>query len=810
MQISEPGDLVRVRRQRWRVLAARALASCCEIALSGAGPGNLGIVRRILTPFDVVMPIAGPRRLKRAGTGEWRRACRQWIAESVPPGSLAAAPCARIDLRPHQLEPALAILAGAGCRALLADAVGLGKTIEAALIAAELQARGIARRTLILAPAGLRDQWAAELRDRFGIDAAVLDAAGLRRRAARLPVSTNPWTTVPIAVASVDYVKQGHVLPAVTSCRWDVLIVDEAHTVAGDTDRRTAVAELAGRTPYVLLLSATPHSGDRRQFHDLCQLGSHGDPILVFRRTRRDVPVGAPRRVHRLVVAIGTAERRMLTLLDAFGRAVRREPGGDQRERWLALAVLHKRALSSPYALQQSVERRLQTLGSDPRAPDAGQQLLLPWPDSHGELSIEDAAPPWPTALALGNRARERGLLERLAAAADRAAAAHSKVRALGRLLRRIEEPVIVFTEYRDTLDHLARDLDRPAALLHGGLTRIERNAVVAAFAGGHLPLLLATDAAAEGLNLQTRCRVVVNLELPWNPMRLEQRIGRVDRIGRPRTVHAFHLIARGTGEARLLEYLRSKIARARAEFDAADPLDGQDELSAARLVVAGLRPLPASERAEAPSTDDCVSMPQTPEAALEAARLAVARELLGRGRRPGAALCPTGPLLARARGRRLRTWLEGRVLLVFRASLDAAAGQRAACTLVPLLVEPGTSWPMSVAGTEAALASGGDLLRASVDAAARGWQAQAARFQSAFVATAMDRVRRIAQAAREKRNARSFQGELFSRRADREREQADAWSRELDLDLSDQLARLEASAVFRPRRHELLLVITP
>jgi len=147
-------------------------------------------------------------------------------------------------------------------------------------------------------------------------------------------------------------------------------------------------------------------------------------------------------------------------------------------------------------------------------------------------------------------------------------------------------EKVIVFTEYRDTLTHLRQQLVRPALVLHGGLTRDERSAVLAEFVSGAARVLLATDAASEGLNLQSRCRLVVNLELPWNPMRLEQRIGRVDRIGQGRIVHAFHLVAASTGETRILERLRSRIATAGADVGAANPLD--DEASVARFVITG------------------------------------------------------------------------------------------------------------------------------------------------------------------------------------------------------------------------------
>ncbi len=149
----------------------------------------------------------------------WRSACRALLAEHSPVSGLRAARLARINLLPHQLEPALAIVLGRGSRVLLADAVGLGKTIQAGLIVTELLARRMAERVLILTPAGLRDQWAAELLARFGMQAAIVDFLEARRRVANLPVGLNPWSTVPIAIASIDYVKRAEVLRSVARSR---------------------------------------------------------------------------------------------------------------------------------------------------------------------------------------------------------------------------------------------------------------------------------------------------------------------------------------------------------------------------------------------------------------------------------------------------------------------------------------------------------------------------------------------------------------------------------------------------------------
>ena len=275
---------------------------------------------------------------------------------------------------------------------------------------------------------------------------------------------------MPVAIASIDYIKRTEVLAAAGACRWDVVIVDEAHGVAGDSDRHAAVAALAGQAAYVVLLTATPHSGDRRTFASLCGIGAMaGDELLVFRRTRQDVHLGTARRIHRLHVRMSADEARMHALLADFTRAIRQ-----QHERlhsaddyWLALSVLHKRALSSARSLQHSIDRRLATLATA-EGPSANQ-LQLPLGDLAGELTSADEAPHWSPLLSLEDAALERHLLDALARMAARAARHETKIAALARLLRRVNEPAIVFTEYRDTLLPCRHLLAFRSVVLHGG-----------------------------------------------------------------------------------------------------------------------------------------------------------------------------------------------------------------------------------------------------------------------------------------------------------------------------------------------------
>ena len=222
----------------------------------------------------------------------------------------------------------------------------------------------------------------------------------------------------------------------------------------------------------------------------------------------------------------------------------------------LAMTVLARRACSSAWSLVRSLETRLRLLSAG-EGRDLLQMTLPFAADEDDEPATELSAP------GLGDPYEERRWLENLLRLARLAEHRESKFAALGRLLRRTHEPAIVFTEYRDTLHRLADHLrDLAPVQLHGGLTAGERQAVLRRFVSGDAGLLLATDAASEGLNLHHRCRLVINLELPWTPVRLEQRIGRVERLGQTKRVHAVHLLAAGTCEEESVAALLARMRR--------------------------------------------------------------------------------------------------------------------------------------------------------------------------------------------------------------------------------------------------------
>jgi ERCC4-related helicase len=541
-----PGETVRIRDERWVVTRQTPGSSASILDVRGRDRSNRNVEASFLLPFEIVEKPAPERSACRVRPRRWRHVARALLAEATPSWPSLRAPLrARISLLSYQLEPALTVTHGIASRVLIADEVGLGKTIQASLIVAEILERTRHGRALVVAPASLREQWQTELRDRFGVDAWVADSASLAHLGTAWGTA-NPWLGRAVTITSIDFVKRVEVMRALEALVWDAVVFDEAHALVGHSDRAVAARVLAHRARTVILLTATPHSGDDHAFESLCGIGdlNSGFPLLTFRRTRQDVGLAVARRTTTLRVRPSLAEREMHRALDAYVRKVRSERGPGTDSAHLAMTVLTRRACSSAASLARSVERRLDLLAGE--ASSTMPQLMLPLFEvlADEEPDVELAAP------GLDNRNEERRWLERILFLARRAQSAESKLLALTRLLRRVHEPAIVFTEYRDTLAYLVQALRWLAPVtLHGGLTASERRDNMRCFTHGSAQLLLATDAASEGLNLQQRCRLVVNLELPWTPIRLEQRVGRVERIGQSRRVHAVHLLATGTAE---------------------------------------------------------------------------------------------------------------------------------------------------------------------------------------------------------------------------------------------------------------------
>ena len=617
----ESGDRLIVRREDWLVLRSSPFVDCTALDL--ASQDRPGVCRTFLVPFDRPRR-ASPPRPATLSPARWREEVATMTAGSFPFGGLRFCGPA-IRLLPYQLEPALAILRHGATRLLIADDVGVGKTVEAGLIIREVAGAGHGVRILILVPASLKDQWRHELRTLFDMDSIDADAAWLRKAGSGLPADVNPWSLPGTYLASTDFVKRAEALRPLEDVRWDLLVVDEAHTITPGSHRRAATHALACRSRRVVLLTATPHAGDDRQFEELCTTGSvsHAEPIVCFRRSRADVlpDVRAPRsRVIR--VRLRDDERLLHRELEAYtARLWATARGRTDANPALLATILHKRALSSAGSLVSTLRRRLQLMDVPPAAEI---QLWLPLQDEDRGPAEDLPSDGVVGGIGLGDASEERARIERILDIAP-PSGSESKMRAVVRLLRRVHEPAIIFSEYRDTADRLRQLLSEHGhrvVALHGGLSAAERRSAMAAFDEGGA-LLVATDAAAEGLNLQHVCRLVIHFELPWTPARLHQRGGRVNRIGQHRPVHEIALVADDTAERFVIAPLLRRAALS-GPFRSESLANRLAEPAAAEHLAGGAEVPAPSPQTNLPGC--LVTMNLRAEAAAEASRLELLR----------------------------------------------------------------------------------------------------------------------------------------------------------------------------------------
>ena len=435
---------------------------------------------------------------------------------------------ARVVRYPHQLKAAGEIVNRLEGSALLADEVGLGKTIEAGLVLEELRARGEVRLALILCPAGLLSQWREELRTKFARQVALQP---------RVPPTSG------IVLASLDWAKRPPQAKAYQARQWDLVIVDEAHHLKSQrSQNHRFVAGLPRRR--MLLITATPIQNELAELYHLVALvkpavfGSYMqfyrrfllaprrprnvDELrqelsgVMVRRTRQEANIALPeRKVELLKVDLTPPERELYERATRLLVQAYRERRA-QQETILPLVLIQRELCSSSFALADTLERM---------------------------------GPSW-----FGPEARD---LLRCAQEIRQ----NQKAEAARALLCGMRESALVFTEYRATQMYLGRQLEEAGLevhYLHGGQAQSQRGMEIDAFRrrGG---VLVATEAGGQGLNLQT-ASVVVNYDLPWNPMRVEQRIGRVHRLGQTREVRILNLCARDTVEEHVLSLLHEKI----------------------------------------------------------------------------------------------------------------------------------------------------------------------------------------------------------------------------------------------------------
>lgn len=545
----------------------------------------------------------------------WRTLHGAVALQAPPEGRYAAFVAGRISPEAYQFAPLARLLSGPRRSLLIADDVGLGKTVEAGICLLELIARGVGKRILIVVPPGLIPQWIDEMYGKFGLEfVPVENSASLDRAQTAVSEGLQPWAYFDRVITSTEYLKRREVAAGALARPWDVVVVDEAHYLAESgtaanpysTARTRLGARLREASRSLILLTATPHNGYRHSFRSLLELVEPASATLggraenVQRRVARSMirrlkpqivksgPDGSPvpafparRPVSRIEVQGLSAEEREIFRLVTYYCARTIKAATSTQEADLvsfAMQIVKKRMLSSRIALHRTVENRLKALAAarveEPPARSELRELQAALPLA--EAAAERTASKILRAAISRDAKRRKGekqqlekvkkLLEQVAGQRDPKIAA--LIADLDRDVVSVPgEKAIVFTEYRDTLESLREAFERHEALrgafveLTGGLSPRQRKARIVRFHETDCRVLLATDAASEGLNLQHRCCRLYHFELPWNPNRLEQRNGRIDRHGQTRPPDIRYLFYPDSPEDRVLDRLVQRIA---------------------------------------------------------------------------------------------------------------------------------------------------------------------------------------------------------------------------------------------------------
>ncbi|MBN1287648.1 MAG: DUF3883 domain-containing protein [Anaerolineae bacterium] len=524
-----------------------------------------------------------------------------------------------IEPLPHQLEAVYQrLLPQTQLRFLLADDPGAGKTIMTGLLVKELKMRGAIERVLVLCPAPLTIQWQDEMRARFDEVFEVI-----RSEFAKDQLAGNIWDRFPQCIASIDFAKQADVWPGILRAHWDLVVIDEAHKCAARTygrevkkTQRYQLAErLSAQIERLLLLTATPHQGDPDQFAHFLRLldaDQFVDPHRVdhYNALNRDLLRldDSPWFLRRIKEGLRDFEGRKLfterhpitvpfelsaqelhlynQVTDYINAFLPRQQSGRRRMSVaLARTVLQRRLASSIRAIHRSLERRHERFSktldelrgltpAEQRQRLQAMQLLAIDEeqefDDQDEAALDEAAAQVTAAERIDDLRREVRRLAQLIHLAKEieAQGTETKLSALHRCLDRAEfaelrdgrGKLLIFTEHKDTLDYLREQLepDYICCEIHGGMNAQQRKDAQDAFYRD-AQVCIATEAAGEGINLQF-CHLMINYDIPWNPNRLEQRMGRIHRIGQKYDVYVFNFVAVNTIEGKILTRLLDKL----------------------------------------------------------------------------------------------------------------------------------------------------------------------------------------------------------------------------------------------------------
>ena len=505
---------------------------------------------------------------------------------------------------PHQLHALKKALRTNQVRYILADEVGLGKTIEAGMIIEELKARGLVKRVLVVCPTGLVTQWSIEMREKFHEHFQVIlpsDYDTIRR----LTNSKDVYGTFDYVISPMDSIKpiERHAgwsdekveaynqerIYSIINSGWDLIIIDEAHKIAGSSSEvaRYKLGQLLSEaSPYLLLLSATPHNGKTEPFLRLIRLLERDafpnansvvreqvEPFLI-RTEKRDAIDNQGEKLFKNrithLVSLEWDERHSLQkeLYEQVSEYVSKTYGKAVKNRKknmcliFLLIIMQRMVTSSTAAIQESLKRRLDVLlNQETKASNLSLEEL-------DEINIEDNVEDALEALSV-NSSEEIEELQKIIATARQAMFQYPdvKVEKLVELIDSLrsedtDQKVIIFTEFVETVRYIKEYLEKQGyrvSTLNGSMSIDERNEAIREFKEDS-DVFISTDAGGEGLNLQF-ANILINYDMPWNPMRVEQRCGRVDRIGQEKDVHIYNFILEGTVEKRVREVIEEKLS---------------------------------------------------------------------------------------------------------------------------------------------------------------------------------------------------------------------------------------------------------
>lgn len=505
---------------------------------------------------------------------------------------------------PHQLHVLNRAMERNTIRYILADEVGLGKTIEAGMVIKELKARGLVQRVLVVCPTGLVTQWAAEMQEKFHEKFHVIlpsDYDTIRR----LTDSEDVYGQYDQVISPMDSIKpiEKHAgwtderveaynqerIYSIINSGWDLIIIDEAHRVAGSTGEvaRYKLGNLLSQaSPYLLLLSATPHNGKTEPFLRLVRLldkeafpnaksivREQVSPYLIRTEKREAIDNNGNllfknRATHLITLNWDerhTMQRELYGLVSDYVSKTYEKANRNRKKNMcliFLLIIMQRMVTSSTAAIRQSLQRRLDILKA--QATKLNELTEADLAELDAEMDLDEAL----EALSLGTEAEIKEL-EHLISVAKQAEYQYSdvKIETMLNIVDRIigEDPqqkIIIFTEFVATQKYLERILKEKGytiTLLNGSMSIDERNIAMREFRD-KTNIFISTDAGGEGINLQFS-NIIINYDLPWNPMKIEQRCGRVDRIGQQRDVEIYNLIIEDTVEYRVREVLEEKLS---------------------------------------------------------------------------------------------------------------------------------------------------------------------------------------------------------------------------------------------------------